>query len=73
MIQRWLTKDISLNAILMSGRSCQLPGLKELISDSLPVGKRPFEIDFVRPGSFILTEPHPLTTTGSLTIEILYL
>jgi hypothetical protein len=54
IIQHWLAKDISLNAILMSGRSSQLPGLKELISNSIPPGKGPFEIDFVRPGSFRL-------------------
>lgn len=54
MIQRWLAGGISLNAILMSGRSSQLPGLKELIGDNLPADQRPFEIDFVRPGSFKL-------------------
>ncbi len=38
----------------MSGRSSQLPGLQEFLNAALPSSKRPFELDFVRPGSFRL-------------------
>lgn len=54
VIRRWLNQDIVLHAILMSGRSSQLPGLKELIGNSLPAAQRPFDIDFIQPGSFRL-------------------
>lgn len=67
MIRRWFQQDIVLHAILMSGRSCRLPGLRDLIGNSLPINKRPFDIDFIEPGSFRLQSSDGLNEESSKT------
>ena len=53
-LRRWFKSSPRLDLLIMSGRSCRLSGLDTLILDSIPPSKRPYQIDFIKPGKFFL-------------------
>jgi hypothetical protein len=53
-MERWLREGPRLDIVILSGRSSRLPGLFELIHQAIPLEKRPFQMDFIKPGYFTL-------------------
>lgn len=53
----WFKDGAKLDAVIMSGRSSQLPELAVMLREAIPAKQRPYAMDFVTPGSFRLDAP----------------